>query len=284
MNEDTYHLNDPTWCRGCGLFGLFAALKKTSAALDLSPEKMVVVTGIGCHGRFNNYFKAYGFHGLHGRALPVATGIKLVNTELAVIVISGDGDAYSIGLSHFVHSVRRNINLTHIVVNNSVFGLTQGQTSPTSQHGFVSISTPAGSKEWPLDGPLLALTSGARFVARGFSGDPKQLTSLLKLAIPHNGYSLVEVLSPCVTHNKLNTYKWYKSHIRDVGRDPDYDPGDRPGAIASFNDREKIPVGLIFKEMGPSFGDLSLPSKMPIALADLHVEEALLNKLLEKFE
>jgi len=284
MREEEYHLNDPTWCRGCGLFAVFASLKKASAALNLAPEMMAVVTGIGCHGRFNNYFNAYGFHGLHGRALPVATGIKLANTELSVSVISGDGDSYSIGLGHFIHSVRRNVNLTHIVVNNSVYGLTQGQTSPTSQQGFVSISTPDGSKELPLEGPLLALASGAKFVARGFSGNPKQLTSLLKSAMVHNGYSLVEVFSPCVTHNKINTYKWFQSHIHDVDGDPDYDAKDRSRAIALFNDQEKLPVGLIFKEKGPSFDDLSLPSQIPIVFTDLKVETKRLNKLLEKFE
>lgn len=284
MREEDYHLNDPTWCRGCGLFAVFTSLKKASASLNLAPEKIVVVTGIGCHGRFNNYFKAYGFHGLHGRALPVATGVKLANTDLSVVVISGDGDAYSIGLGHFIHSVRRNVNLTHIVVNNSIYGLTQGQTSPTSRQSFVSISTPSGAKEMPLEGPLLALASGGKFVARGFSGVPKQLTTLLKAAMTHNGYSLVEVLSPCVTHNKVNTYKWFQSNIHDVDREPGYGAKDRSKAIALFNDQEKLPVGLLFREKSPSFDDLSLPSQNPIVFTDLSVKGKRLNKLLEKFE
>jgi 2-oxoglutarate ferredoxin oxidoreductase subunit beta len=284
MSENKYHLDDPTWCRGCGLYAVFASLKNVAASLDLAPEMMAVVTGIGCHGRFNNYFNAYGFHGLHGRALPVATGIKLANTELSVVVISGDGDAYSIGLGHFIHSVRRNVKLTHIVVNNSVYGLTQGQTSPTSRQGYVSISSPRGSKEMPLEGPLLALASGANFVARGFSGNPKQLMSLLKSAMKHNGYSLVEVLSPCVTHNKVNTYKWFQSNIHDLDGDPDYDVRDRSRAIASFSGRAKLPVGLIFKGKGPSFNDLALPSQTPIVFSDLRVEAKKLNKLLDNFE
>lgn len=284
MSETKYHLADPTWCRGCGLYAVFASLKNASASLNFAPEMMAIVTGIGCHGRFNNYFNAYGFHGLHGRALPVATGLKLANTAVSVVVISGDGDAYSIGLGHFIHSVRRNVNLTHIVVNNSVYGLTQGQTSPTSRQGFVSISSPKGSKELPLEGPLLALVSGANFVARGFSGNPKQLTSLLESALQHNGYSLVEVLSPCVTHNKVNTYKWFQSNIHDLDGDPDYDAGNRSLAIDLFNDLEKLPVGLIFKETGPSFDDLALPSQTPIVFTDLKVEPKRLNKLLDKFE
>ncbi len=284
MKEDIYHLNDPTWCRGCGLYAVFASLKQASTTLNLAPEMMAVVTGIGCHGRFNNYFNAYGFHGLHGRALPVATGVKLANTELSVLVVSGDGDAYSIGLGHFIHAVRRNVNLTHIVVNNRVYGLTQGQTSPTSQQGYVSISSPEGSKELPLEGPLLALASGAKFVARGFSGNPKQLTSLLKSAMKHNGYSLVEVFSPCVTHNKVNTYKWFQSYIHDLDSDPDYDAKDKSQAMVLFNGQGKLPVGLIFKEKGLSFNDLALPSQTPIAFTNLKVEAKRLNKLLEKLE
>jgi 2-oxoglutarate ferredoxin oxidoreductase subunit beta len=180
--------------------------------------------------------------------------------------------------------VRRNVNLAHIVVNNGVYGLTQGQTSPTSRHGFVSISTPDGSKEKPLEGPLLALASGGKFVARGFSGVPKQLTSLLKSGLTHNGYSLVEVLSPCVTYNKMNTYKWFRSHIRDVDSEPEHDTKDRSRAVALFNDQKKLPVGLLFKEKAPSFNDLSLPSPNPIVFTDLKVKGKRLNKLLEKFE
>ena len=133
-----YHLQDPTWCHGCGLYGLFSALKKAAFSLKINPEKMSIISGIGCHGRLNNYFNAYGFHSLHGRALPIAQGVKLANTRLSVVAVSGDGDAYSIGLGHFIHSLRRNVDMTYIVVNNRIYGLTQGQTSPTSREKFVS--------------------------------------------------------------------------------------------------------------------------------------------------
>ena len=146
--------------------------------MQMNPEEMVVVTGIGCHGRLNNYFRAYGFHALHGRALPLAQGIKLANKKLSVITVGGDGDAYSIGLGHFIHAVRRNVDLIYIVVNNMIYGLTQGQTSPTSAKGFISVSTPFGSIESPLSGMHLALVSGGTFIARGFSGAPKQLARL----------------------------------------------------------------------------------------------------------
>jgi len=284
MKEEIFHLSDPTWCRGCGIFGLFAALKRASVSLGLHPEKTVVVTGIGCHGRLNNYFYAYGFHGLHGRTLPVATGAKLSNRDLTVLAVSGDGDAYSIGLGHFIHAVRRNVDLTYMVVNNSVYGLTQGQTSPTSRQGYVSVSTPAGSKELPLDGPQLALASGGTYIARGFSGNPRQLALLIEGGIRHSGFSLVEVLSPCVTYNKINTYAWFQEHIYNLEKEPEYDAGKRDQAVTVLDDRSRLAVGLIYKEERPSFDALSLPGATPIVDTDLKIDTQRLYKLLEKFE
>lgn len=283
MKEDSYHLYDPTWCRGCGLYGIFTALKKAAASLQIPPERMVIVTGIGCHGRLNNYFNAYGFHGLHGRALPVAAGIKLANSSLAVLTVSGDGDAYSIGLGHFIHASRRNVNMTCIVVDNRVYGLTQGQTSPTSHKGYVSVSTPFGSKETPLDGPQLAIISGGTFVARGFSGIPKHLTALIIEGMTHNGFSLIEVLSPCVTHNKINTYKWFKEHIVNLDDDTNYSAKNRRKALEVLSDQSKIPIGLLYHEERTSFDDLSLPSDTPIALTKLDVDEKKLNAIMKDF-
>lgn len=284
MNADSYHLHDPTWCRGCGLYCLFAALKNAAASLQIPPEGMVIVTGIGCHGRLNNYFNAYGFHGLHGRALPVAAGIKLANSSLTVLAVSGDGDAYSIGLGHFIHANRRNVNITCIVVDNRVYGLTQGQTSPTSQKGYVSISSPFGSKETPLDGPSLAIVSGGTFIARGFSGDPKHLTALIIEGITHNGFSLIEVLSPCVTHNKVNTNKWFKDNIVNLDDETDYSPKKRRRALEALSEQGKIPIGLIYHEERPSFDDLSLPSETPLALTALDVDEKKLGAIMKDFE
>ncbi len=283
MNKDSYHLHDPTWCRGCGIYGIFAALKKAVASLQIPPERMVIVTGIGCHGRLNNYFNAYGFHGLHGRVLPVAAGVKLANSSLAVLAVSGDGDAYSIGVGHFIHASRRNVNMTCIVVDNRVYGLTQGQTSPTSQKGYVSVSTPFGSKESPLDGPQLAIISGGTFVARGFSGIPKHLSALIIEGMTHNGFSLIEVLSPCVTHNKINTYKWFKEHIVNLDDDTNYSAKNRRKALEVLSDQSKIPIGLLYHEERPSFDDLSLPSDTPIALAKLDVDEKKLDAIMKDF-
>lgn len=284
MKKINYHLQDPTWCSGCGLYGIFAALKKAAASLQISPERMVIVTGIGCHGRLNNYFNAYGFHGLHGRALPVAAGVKLANSNLIVLAVSGDGDSYSIGAGHFIHANRRNVNMTCIVVDNRVYGLTQGQTSPTSQIGFVSVSSPFGSKETPLDGPRLAILSGGTFVARGFAGIPEHLTASIIEGITHNGFSLIEVLSPCVTHNKINTYKWFKENIVNLDNDKNYSAKDRKKALEALSDQNKIPIGLLYHEERPSFDDLSLPSETPIALTALDVDGKKLDAIMKDFE
>lgn len=284
MKEKDFHHCDPTWCSGCGIYGIFSALKKMAVNLELKPEEMVVVTGIGCHGRLNNYFKAYGFHTLHGRALTVAQGVKLANKQLSVITISGDGDAYSIGLGHFIHAVRRNVNLTYIVVNNMIYGLTQGQTSPTSRKGFVSKSTPLGSKESPICGPHLALVSGGTFVARGFSGAPKQLVGLMQKGIRHTGFALIEVLSPCVTHNLMNTYDWFRNNTVDVEKEKGYDPRNRERAWEFLNNKQKLAMGLLYQEDGLSFDDLVLPVKTPLIHGPLHGDPRKLEKILEKYE
>lgn len=280
-----FHLSDPTWCRGCGLFGIFAALKKAAVALDLDPEQLVIVTGIGCHGRLNNHFKSYGFHTLHGRTLPLASGIKLANPTLPVIGISGDGDAYSIGLGHFIHALRRNIDLTYLVVDNRLYALTQGQTSPTSDMGYVSISAPYGTKEFPLNGPRLALASGGTFIARGFSGNPKQITSLIEKGMAHKGFSFIEILSPCVTHNKVITTQWFKENIAQVDEDPKYDPKNGTLAWEKLTSEGKIPVGLIYVEDKPSYEELILPDKKhPIVFNDLNLDIERYEKIMEKFK
>lgn len=279
-----YHLEDPTWCPGCGLYGIFKALKNTAVNTELDPELTVLVSGIGCHGRINNYFKAYGFHTLHGRALPLATGIRLSNPTLTVITVVGDGDAYSIGLSHLIHALRRNINLTCMVVNNQIFALTQGQTSPTSQWGYISVSTPYGSKEIPLDGPGLALASGGTFIARGFSADPTQLSALLTAGLNHQGFSLIEILSPCVTQNKINTYKWYKENTFNLEKDSSFDAKNKKQAMKRLYEGGKISLGLIYRQERASYEKVSLSSNKPIVEEDLKLNLGKLEKIMEKFK
>jgi len=283
--EKDFHLIDPTWCVGCGIYGVFSALKKAAVKLDLDPEQMVIMTGIGCHGRLNNYFRAYGFHALHGRTLPVATGVKLSNPRLHVMAISGDGDAYSIGLGHLIHSIRRNINITYLIVDNKVYALTQGQTSPTSQRGYVSVSTPDGSKEHPLNGLQLALASGGTFVARGFSGDPAQLATLVEEGIKHEGFALIEVLSPCITHNKINTYKWFRENIYRLEKDSSFNPMDKTQAWERLTREGKIPLGLIYVEKKPSYESLVLPDKKkPLVFNNLELDNLRLEKIMEKLQ
>ena len=282
--KESYHRLDPTWCKGCGLFGVFDALKRAAVALDIEPEDLVIVTGIGCHGRLNNYFRAYGFHGLHGRAMPVATGIKLVNPRLQVVAVSGDGDAYSIGLGHFLHALRKNVGLTYIVVDNRIYALTEGQASPTTDFGMVTLSTPLGSKDYPIDGPSLALAAGGSFIGRGFSGEVAHLASLIERGMKHDGFALIDVLSPCVTHNKVNSYDWYKKHIVHVEDVPGFSPRDKAKAWEALNNPDKIAIGLIYEEDKPSFEELVLPDReKPIASLDLKVDAPRLGKIADTF-
>jgi 2-oxoglutarate ferredoxin oxidoreductase subunit beta len=282
--KEFYHRLNPTWCKGCGLFGVFDALKRAAAALGIEPEDLVLVTGIGCHGRLNNYFQAYGFHGLHGRTIPVATGIKLVNPRLQVVAVSGDGDAYSIGLGHFIHALRKNVGLTYVVVDNRIYALTEGQASPTTDFGMVTLSTPLGSKDFPIDGLSLALAAGGTFIARGFSGEVAHLASLIERGMKHDGFALIDILSPCVTHNKVNSYDWYKKRIFHVEDLPGYSPKDKAKAWEVLNDPEKIAVGLIYEEDKPSFEELVLADReKPIASLDLKVDAARLGKIADWF-
>lgn len=281
--SDPYSFLSPTWCPGCGLYGVLEALRRAAGSLRLDPAQMVIVTGIGCHGRFPNYFRCYGFHGLHGRVMPVATGIKLVNPGLKVIGLSGDGDAYSIGLNHLLHAARRNIGVLALVVNNRVFALTQGQASPTSPQGFVSISTPFGTVETPLEGLALALSAGATFVARGFSGEVNHLAEIIRRGLTHRGFAIIDILSPCVTHNKINTYDWYKKHIILLPLSKEL-PQDRKQAWQWLSEPEKFILGVLYKEERASFEELVLPDReKPIAHLELKPDVERIRGLMEIF-
>ena len=243
----------PTWCPGCGDFGVLKSIQDSVAALNIQPKDIVMVSGIGCSGKITSYFKSYGFHSMHGRTLPVATGIRLANPELTVIAAGGDGDGYGIGLNHLVHSIRRNVNITYIVMHNNVYGNTKGQTAPTSKVGYVSGSTPMGAVEEPVRPMSLALASGATYVAQGVSSNVKQLGRLVLEGIRHEGFSLINVYSPCVTYDKTHTYKWYKEHLVDLDEDENYNPHDRGQAINKMKETNELAVGLIYQEEKPSF-------------------------------
>ena len=214
---------DPDWCAGCGDFGVLNSLQRACAELGLRPHEILTVSGIGCSSNLPGYFNAYGMHTLHGRALAVATGAKLANHEINVIATGGDGDGYGIGGNHFTHTARRNVDLTYIVMNNQVYGLTTGQVSPTSSMGMKTKSTPFGSVELPVNPITVAIMNGATFVARGYSGDIRHLTELMKKAIQHKGFALLDIFSPCVTFNHDNSQQFFKERIKrleDEGHDP----------------------------------------------------------------
>ena len=216
---------DPDWCPGCGDFSVLSSLQKVCAEMGRLPHQVATVSGIGCSSNFPGFFNAYGMHTLHGRALAVATGLKMANHELTVIVTGGDGDGYGIGGNHFTHTARRNVDLTYLVMNNQIYGLTTGQVSPTSCEGMKTKSTPFGSVERPINPITSAIMNGATFVARGYSADPKHLQSLIRQAIEHRGFSLIDVFSPCVTFNHDNDYAFYKPRIKKL-EDENHDPTD----------------------------------------------------------
>jgi len=259
------------WCAGCGDFGVIAALKQAAAELELRPKDVAFVSGIGCSGKISGYFNSYALHGVHGRALPAATAIKLANRDLTVIVAGGDGDGYAIGAGHFVHAVRRNPDMTYIVMDNQTYGLTKGQSSPTSALGYVTGTSPGGNPDAPINGLAIALAAGGTFIARGFSSEPKAMVEMIKAAVRHPGFGIVEVMSPCVTFNKINTYKWFKENVYHVSDDPAYDPKDRARAFDVLMKPGKIPLGILYQETRPTLESLTIKD-MP-AIAGLKIEE-----------
>jgi 2-oxoglutarate ferredoxin oxidoreductase subunit beta len=239
---------DPDWCPGCGDFGVLSAIQKALVELQIPNHNVVAISGIGCSSNLPGFINTYGMHTLHGRALAVATGLKLANHELTVLVTGGDGDGFGIGGNHFVHAMRRNIDLLYIVMDNQIYGLTTGQTSPTSRIGMKTKSMPFGNIEAPVNPISLALAAGATFVARGYSADQKHLTELIKRGIEHKGFSFLDVFSPCVTYNHDNTYQWFKPRVKKLEDDPKYDPSVWTAAMEkSLLWGEEIPIGRFFE-------------------------------------
>jgi 2-oxoglutarate ferredoxin oxidoreductase subunit beta len=276
----------PNWCPGCGDFSIQAAIQRAAANVGLEPEELAVISGIGCSGRISGYINAYGLHGIHGRALPIAQGVKLANRELTVIASGGDGDGFAIGMGHTVHAIRRNLNITYIVMDNQIYGLTKGQTSPRSAEGFKTKSTPEGSIESTLSPLEIALSAGATFVAQSFSSDLKQLTALIEAGIKHEGFSLINVFSPCVTFNKINTYDWFKENIVNLEQFPDYDPTNRVTAMNKIMETNGMLTGLIYQNtVRKSYEDM-ITGFRPEALAkqDLSLPEEHFAKLVAEFK
>ncbi|MCL6444732.1 MAG: 2-oxoacid:ferredoxin oxidoreductase subunit beta [Alicyclobacillus sp.] len=237
----------PNWCPGCGDFSVQASIQRALATLGKEPHEVAIVSGIGCSGRISGYVNTYGFHGVHGRALPTAQGLKLANRNLTVIASGGDGDGFGIGLNHFMHAVRRNMDITYIVMDNQIYGLTKGQHSPTSAHGFKAKTTPTGNIENALVPTQIALAAGIGFLAQGFSSDVNQLVRLIQEGIQYKGFALINVFSPCVTYNKINTYEWYREHVYNLDQLPDYDPTDLTQAMRVVNESGGLCTGLIYR-------------------------------------
>jgi len=243
---------ETAWCPGCGNFAILDCLKTALNELELEPHKVLMVAGIGQAAKTPQYISANAFCGLHGRALPAAVAAKMANQELTVIVDSGDGDSYGEGGNHFLHNVRRNVNITHFVHDNQIYGLTKGQASPTSLEGMITPVQVYGNINPPLNPVLLAISAGAGFVARAFSGDKAQLVSIMKEAIQYKGYALVDILQPCISFNKLNTFAYYKERVYKL--EDSYDPGNKIAAMEkSMEVDEKIPTGILYKEVKKNY-------------------------------
>jgi len=243
------------WCPGCGNFGILQAMRQALVALKLEPHQLLFVSGIGQAPKLPHYLRGNVFNGLHGRAIPPATAAKLANNELTVIAIDGDGGAYGEGANHWITAMRRNVDMTYMVHNNQVYGLTKGQASPTSDEGFVTKTTPFGAGQ-PVNPIAVAVATGVSFLARGFSGDIDHLDRLFQQAIKHPGFALVDILQPCVSFNHRNTFQWYKQRVYKLEDEKDYDPTDR---TAAFNKAlewgERIPTGVIFREERPVYNE-----------------------------
>jgi 2-oxoglutarate/2-oxoacid ferredoxin oxidoreductase subunit beta len=275
----------PNWCPGCGDYSVQASIQRAVANVGLEPENLAVISGIGCSGRISGYINSYGFHSIHGRSLPIAQGVKMANKDLTVIASGGDGDGYAIGMNHTFHSIRRNMNITYIVMDNQIYGLTKGQTSPRSQLGFKTKSTPMGSVEPPVSPMEMALSAGATFLAQGFSTDLKELTSLIEAGIKHDGFSLINVYSPCVTYNKINTYDWYKENLTSLSEIENYDPSNRDMAMQTIMQHKGLVTGLIYQNTErQSYQELlNGYSADPLTQADLDLESEHFQKLVKEF-
>lgn len=280
--QDYFSPVEIQWCPGCGDFGILRAVKKTLVNLKLEPHQILFVSGIGQAGKFPHYLKCNLLNELHGRALPAAIAAKIVNPELTVIAVGGDGDGYGEGGNHFINAMARNVNITYLVHNNQVYGLTKGQASPTSDQGFVTKTTPTGAWE-PLNPLALAIASNASFVARSYSADTDHLSKMIGMAIQHKGFALIDIFQPCVTYNHVNTYQFYQTHLYKLEDDAGYNPGDRTAAFKKATEREeKIPIGLFYKVDRPVFEEtFEANKKMPLIKQKL--DPLKFEKLLDEF-
>lgn len=276
-----YRGQHPAWCPGCGNFGILKAFKDAVVEMDMEPHQFTIVSGIGQAAKFPHYVKCNTFNGLHGRALPVAAGIRLANHEHPVFVFTGDGDCYGEGGNHLIHNIRRNVNIKLFVHDNQIYGLTKGQASPTSMEGMKTKNQPFGVFSEQLSPIAMAVALDCSFVARGFSGDMEHLTRLIKEAVNHKGFSLVDILQPCVTFNKINTFEWYKQRVYHI--EPEYNPEDRLAAFQrALEWGDRIPLGIIFRSKRPILEE-RIPVIQETPLVRHHFDPAKIEQTLKEF-
>jgi 2-oxoglutarate ferredoxin oxidoreductase subunit beta len=282
MNKCEYKLYKPTWCPGCGNYSIHTALKQALEELGLAPHEVVLSSGIGQAAKMPQYIDVNGFNGLHGRALPPAIGVRFANKNLKVIVESGDGDTYGEGGNHFIHTIRRNVDIAHFVHDNQVYGLTKGQASPTTAMGQPTTMQFDGVKLESVNPMTLALSAGAGFVARGFSGDIPHLVNLMKEAITYKGYALLDILQPCVVWNRVNTFRWYRERVYKLPEEYDYtDKKIAYEKASEFGDR--IPIGILYRVEKEIYEDKFDFIKDGEPLVDRYLDPMDAQKLMDEF-
>ncbi|NMF06770.1 2-oxoacid:ferredoxin oxidoreductase subunit beta [Clostridium beijerinckii] len=276
--SEQFRTYETAWCPGCGNFNILESLKRALTELGKDPYEVLMVAGIGQAAKLPQYISANSFCGLHGRAIPAAVAAKMANDNLTVIVDSGDGDTYGEGGNHFIHNIRRNTNITHFVHDNQIYGLTKGQASPTSGIGLVTGAQTTGNINTPLNPVALAITLGAGFVARAFSGDMDQLVSIMKEAISYNGYAMVDIFQPCVTFNHINTFSFYKNRVYSL--DENYDPSNKLAALEKAMEfGDKIPTGILYREDKESFSERNVVLNKGTALIDRPFNPSIIEEL-----
>ncbi len=282
MSTSIFSTYETAWCPGCGNFAILDCLKTALTELGKSPQEVLIVAGIGQAAKTPQYISANAFCGLHGRALPAAVAAKIANEKLTVVVNTGDGDSYGEGGNHFIHNIRRNVDITHFVHDNQIYGLTKGQASPTTGEGHITPVQTNGSANTPFNPVLIAIAAGAGFAARAFSGRKEQLIEVMKQAITYKGYALVDILQPCISFNKVNTFAWYNERVYEL--DKTHNPADKLAAMQKameFGDH--IPIGIIYQEPKRTFHQKNSVLMDGVPLLEKTMEPGLIDKLIKEF-
>lgn len=279
---DTFSTYETAWCPGCGNFNILKSLKTALEELGKDPHEVLMVGGIGQAAKTPQYISANRFCGLHGRSLPAAVAAKIANEDLTVIVDTGDGDSYGEGGNHFIHNIRRNVDITHFVHDNQIYGLTKGQASPTTGEGHITDVQINGNLNIPFNPVLMAISAGAGFVARAFSGDTANLVTIMKEAICYKGYAFVDILQPCISFNKVNTFGYYKNRVYQI--EEDYNPADKAAAFArALEFGDKIPLGILYKEEKPDFHNRTKVLNSGVSLVNREPDLNTVQKLIREF-